>query len=77
MEPTILSLRLDAEHLAALDAIARAQGVDRETVATAALEQHIAYYHWSCAHIQKAIEDPELASEADVAAEFARWKARP
>ncbi|UFP96371.1 ribbon-helix-helix domain-containing protein [Gloeobacter morelensis] len=75
MQSAIVSIRIPEEDLAALDAIANAQGMDRNTVIQTAIGQHIAHYHWSCRHIQKALEDPELADEAEVAAELAEWKA--
>ncbi|MBC8121530.1 MAG: hypothetical protein H7Y22_06800 [Gemmatimonadaceae bacterium] len=74
MDTTTLSIQLDAQNLAAVDAMARAQGVDRETILSTAIVQHIAHYQWSCRHIQQALDEPDLASEEEVAAEFARWK---
>lgn len=54
--------------------MARAQGVDRTAIIHTAIEQHIAYYRWSCEHIQKALDSTEMATEEEVQAEFDKWK---
>jgi predicted transcriptional regulator len=74
MKPKTVSFRIEEENLIVVDEIARAQGVDRTAIINAAIEQHIAYYRWSCEHIQKALNSTEIATEEEVQAEFDKWK---
>lgn len=74
MKPKTVSFRIEEENLTVVDEIARAQGVDRTTIINTAIEQHIAYYRWSCEHIQKALDSNEIATEEEVQAEFDKWK---
>jgi predicted transcriptional regulator len=74
MKPKTVSFRIKEENLTVVDEIARAQGVDRTAIINTAIEQHIAYYRWSCEHIQKALDSTEIATEEEVQAEFDKWK---
>jgi predicted transcriptional regulator len=74
MKPKTVSFRIEEKNLTVVDEIARAKGVDRTAIINTAIEEHIAYYRWSCEHIQRALDSTDMATEEEVQAEFDKWK---
>ena len=63
---------------AALDEVAAAMGRDRTWVVKQALEEYLAAQAWQTSHINRALQAAdagEFATDAEVAARFARWGA--
>ena len=72
-----ITVRMDAEKRAALDALARATDRDRSYLINEAVDAYLAVHRWQIAHIEKGLrqaEAGEFASDEEVAAAYARWQ---
>lgn len=72
-----ITVRMDAEKRAALDALARATDRDRSYLINEAVDAYLAVHRWQIAHIEEGLrqaEAGEFASDEDVNAAYARWR---
>lgn len=72
-----ITVRIDAEKRAALDALAGATDRDRSYLINEAIDAYLAVHRWQIAHIEEGLrqaEAGEFATDEDVAAAFARWQ---
>lgn len=70
-----ITVRLDSERRAELDAVAQAMSRDRSYVVNEAIASYLAVHRWQIAHIQEGLRQAdasEFATEEEVAAAFAR-----
>ena len=70
-----ITVRLDSERRAELDAVAQAMSRDRSYVVNEAIVSYLAVHRWQIAHIQEGLRQAdagEFATEQEVAAAFAR-----
>jgi predicted transcriptional regulator len=77
MDRETISFRLETEKKEALDAIATALDRDRTYVLNEAIQAYLEVHQWQIDHIKEGIRQAdagEFASEAEVAAAFARWR---
>jgi RHH-type transcriptional regulator, rel operon repressor / antitoxin RelB len=77
MTEETISVRIPSEKKAALDAIAARTGRDVSLVLEEAVNAYLDLRAWQRAHIQEGVRQAdagEFASEAEVAAAFARWR---
>lgn len=77
MADEAITVRLDEQTRAELDALARATDRDRSFLVSEAIDAYLALHRWQLAHIGEGLrqaEAGEFASEADVEAAFARWQ---
>jgi predicted transcriptional regulator len=73
-----VTIRMDSEKRAALDAVAAALGRDRSDLIDAAIDAYLDAYRRQVAHIEEGVRQAdagELASDAEVAALFERFNA--
>jgi predicted transcriptional regulator len=76
VEETI-TVRIESDKKAALDAIAVESGRDLGVVVEEALAAYLELHAWQVAHIKEGLRQAdagEFASEAEVAEAFARWR---
>jgi len=72
-----ITVRIDAEKRAALDALAGATDRDRSYLINEAIDAYLAVHRWQIAHIEEGLrqaEAGEFATDEDVATAFARWQ---
>ena len=72
-----VTVRMDAEKRAALDALARVTDRDRSYHINEAIDAYLAVHGWQIARIEEGLrqaESGDFASEEDVAAAYARWR---
>ncbi len=72
-----ITVRMDAEKRAALDALARATDRDRSYLINEAVDAYLAVHRWQIAHIEEGLrqaEAGEFACDGEVAAAYARWQ---
>ena len=77
MAQQTISFRLENKKKKALDAIATALDRDRSYVLNEAIDAYLDVHQLQIEHIKEGIrqaDDGEFASEAEVAAAFARWR---
>jgi len=73
----VVTVRLDAEKRAALDALADAIDRDRGYLINEAIDAYLGFHRWQIAHIEKGVRQTEagdFATDEEVAAAFARWR---
>lgn len=74
---TTVSFRAQKQQIDRLDAFAKRQGRDRTQLIGDAIEQYIALHELHLSRIDEGIaaaDRGEFASDAEVRAEFARWR---
>ena len=72
-----ITVRLDAEKRAALDALAAATDRDRSSLISDALDAYLAAHRGQIARIEQGLrqaEAGEFATDEEVAAAYARWR---
>ena len=72
-----VTVRMDAEKRAALDALARAMDRDRSYLINEAVDAYLAVHRWQVAHIEEGLRQAEagaFATDEEVEAAFARWR---
>lgn len=72
-----ITVRIDAEKRAALDALAGVTDRDRSYLVNEAIDAYLAVHRWQITHIEAGLREAEagaFASDEDVAAAFARWR---
>ncbi|MHB0704116.1 CopG family ribbon-helix-helix protein [Roseomonas mucosa] len=72
-----ITVRMDAEKRAALDALARATDRDRSYLINEAVDAYLTVHRWQIAHIEEGLRQAdagEFASDEEVNAAFARWR---
>ncbi len=72
-----ITVRMDAEKRAALDALARATDRDRSYLINEAVDAYLAVHRWQIAHIEEGLRQAdagEFASDEEVATAYARWQ---
>jgi predicted transcriptional regulator len=77
MAEEMVSVRIASDKRAALEAIAAQSGRDLGVVIEDALSAYLELHAWQVAHIEEGLRQAdagELASEAEVAEAFARWR---
>lgn len=75
MARDVVTVRLDAEKRAALDALASATDRDRSYLINEAIDAYLDVHRWQIAHIGKGVRQAEagdFATDEEVAAAFAR-----
>jgi len=76
MSKETITLRIDLEKKAALDAIATGLDRDRTYIINQAIDAYLDFYQWQIDEIKKAIAEADagkFASDTDVNAFFAKW----
>ncbi|GAA0595697.1 ribbon-helix-helix protein, CopG family [Craurococcus roseus] len=77
MARDVVTVRLDAEKRAALDALASATDRDRSYLINEAIDAYLSVHRWQIARIEKGVRQAEagdFATDEEVAAAFARWR---
>jgi predicted transcriptional regulator len=77
MRKRTVTFRIDEKKRKTLDAIAANMVRDRSYVLNEAIDNYLDVYEWQVAHIKegvRAAKAGEFATEAEVAAAFARWR---
>ena len=77
MARDVVTVRLDAEKRAALDALASATDRDRSYLINEAIDAYLGVHRWQIARIEKGVRQAEagdFATDEEVAAAFARWR---
>ncbi len=77
MNRETISFRLQTKKKKRLDALATALDRDRSYLLNEAIDAYLEVHQWQIEHIQKGIrqaDDGEFASDAEVAAAFARLR---
>lgn len=77
MARDVVTVRLDAEKRAALDALASATDRDRSHLINEAIDAYLGVHRWQIARIEKGVRQAEagdFATDEEVAAAFARWR---
>ena len=72
-----ITVRMDAERRAALDALAQATDRDRSYLIDEAVDAYLAVHRWRIAQIEEGVrqaEAGEFATDEEVAAAYARWR---
>ena len=72
-----ITVRMDAEKRAALDALARVTDRDRSYLVNEAIDAYLAVQGWQIAHVREGLRQAdvgEFATDEDVAAAYARWR---
>ncbi|WP_201445393.1 CopG family ribbon-helix-helix protein [Belnapia sp. F-4-1] len=72
-----ITVRMDAEKRAALDALARVTDRDRSYLINEAVDAYLTVHHWQIAHVEAGLRQAdagEFASEEEVNAAYARWR---
>jgi predicted transcriptional regulator len=72
-----ITVRMDAEKRAALDALARATDRDRSYLINEAVDAYLAVHRWQIGHIEEGLRQAqagEFATDEEVAAAYARWR---
>lgn len=77
MTKETITLRIDAEKKAALDAIAAGLDRDRSYLLNEAIDHYIELHEWQLQEIRKAVKEADagdFASEEEVEAMFAKYR---
>ncbi|MGD0295692.1 MAG: ribbon-helix-helix protein, CopG family [Bryobacteraceae bacterium] len=77
MNRETISFRLETDKKEKLDAIAASLDRDRSYLLNEAIDAYLEVHQWQIEHIREGIRQAdagEFASEAQVAAAFARWR---
>ena len=77
MAEETITLRIESDKRAALDAIAAGTGRDRDEVLEEAITAYLEVHGWQVDHIREGLRQADagnFATEAEVAAAFARWR---
>jgi predicted transcriptional regulator len=77
MAEETISVRIASDKKAALEAIAAENDRDLDVVIEEALNAYLELHAWQVTHIKEGLRQAdagEFASEAEVAAAFARWR---
>ncbi|UBF26923.1 ribbon-helix-helix protein, CopG family [Kovacikia minuta CCNUW1] len=77
MSKETITFRLDQEKRAALDEIAEGMDRDRSYILNEAIDLYLEVHHWQVEHILAGMQQAdaeEFATDAEVAAAFARWR---
>jgi RHH-type rel operon transcriptional repressor/antitoxin RelB len=72
-----IPVRMDAEKVAALDALSTVTDRDRSWLINDAVDAYLAVHRWQIAHIEEGVRQAdagEFATDAEVSAAFARWQ---
>lgn len=72
-----ITVRVDAEKRAALDALARVTDRDRSYLVNEAIDAYLAVQGWQIAHIQESLRQADagaFATDEEVAAAYASWR---
>lgn len=72
-----ITVRMDAEKVAALDALAEQADRDRSYLINEAVDAYLAVHRWQIAHVEAGLrqaDSGEFATESEVNAAFARWQ---
>ncbi|WP_207540942.1 CopG family ribbon-helix-helix protein [Sabulicella rubraurantiaca] len=72
-----ITVRMDAEKRAALDALAQVTDRDRSYLINEAVDAYLAVHRWQIAHIEEGLrqaEAGEFATDEDINAAYARWR---
>ncbi len=72
-----ITVRMDAEKRAALDALARVTDRDRSYLINEAIDAYLAVHRWQIARVEEGLrqaEAGEFATDEEVAAAYARWR---
>jgi len=77
MAEDTITVRMDAEKQAAIDALARATDRDRSLLINDAVDAYLALHRWQVAHIEEGLRQAdagEFATDKEVTAAYARWR---
>lgn len=72
-----ITVRVDGEKRAALDALARVTDRDRSYLINEAIDAYLAVHRWQIAHIEEGLRQAsagEFATDEEVSAAYARWQ---
>ncbi len=72
-----ITVRMDAEKRAALDALARVTDRDRSYLNNEAIDAYLAVHRWQIARVEEGLrqaEAGEFATDEEVTAAYARWR---
>ena len=72
-----ITVRVDGEKRAALDALARVTDRDRSYLINEAIDAYLAVHRWQIAHIEEGLRQAsagEFATDEEVGAAYARWQ---
>ncbi len=77
MEKSNVTVRLDADKIAMLDQLAKADDRDRSYMIKVAIDQYLAHHLWRIEEIKKAVAEADagyFASDEEIAAAFAVFR---
>ncbi len=77
MSKATITFRIDGDMKAALDKLAAGMDRDRSYVLNEAVAAYLGTHRWQADHIKEGLrqaEAGEFATEAEIAAAFARWR---
>ena len=77
MRKNTITFRVDAKKKKTLDAIAAGMVRDRSYVINEAIDNYLDVYQWQTEHIKEGVRQAKagkFATDAEVAAAFARWR---
>jgi RHH-type rel operon transcriptional repressor/antitoxin RelB len=77
MDQDTITVRINVEKQAAIDALTRATDRDRSHLINDAVDAYLAVHRWQIAHIEEALrqaEAGEFATDEEVDAAYARWR---
>ena len=76
MEKSNVTVRLEADKIALLDQLAKADDRDRSYLIKVAIDQYLAYHQWRIEEIKKAVAEADagdFASDEEMERLFAKW----
>jgi len=76
MEKSDVTVRLEADKIAMLDQLAKADDRDRSYLIKVAIDQYLAHHQWRIEEIKKAVAEADagdFASDEEMERLFAKW----